>query len=128
MKIFSALFQTPVVPSNTVPAKSGSSTGVPIPAASPRTHQTNSSIFPLAQTSPTTPFSSTTHVPLTPLPCRSVSPVTPVTTVIAPAASTFRHSPSPNTPIAYTGSHSPGVLQVSRLIYFIYVHQIFNLI
>ncbi|XP_074109359.1 NGFI-A-binding protein homolog [Cotesia typhae] len=107
-----SLFQTPVVPSNTVPAKSGSSTGVPIPAASPRTHQTNSSIFPLAQTSPTTPFSSTTHVPLTPLPCRSVSPVTPVTTVIAPAASTFRHSPSPNTPIAYTGSHSPGVLQV----------------
>ncbi|XP_057318633.1 NGFI-A-binding protein homolog isoform X2 [Microplitis mediator] len=105
-----SLFQTPVVPSNTAAAKS-SSTSVPIAAASPRTHQTNSSIFPLAQTSPTTPFSSTTHVPLTPLPCRSVSPVTPVT-VIAPAASTFRHSPSPNTPLAYTGSHSPGVLQV----------------
>ncbi|XP_034943772.1 NGFI-A-binding protein homolog [Chelonus insularis] len=107
-----SLFQTPVVPTNATTCKN--STTVTFAAASPRTHQSTPNLFPsvLHNTSPTTPF-STTHVSLTPLSCRSVSPIAPVTNVIAPAAtSSFRQSPSPNTPITYSTSHSPGILQV----------------
>ncbi|XP_011050103.1 PREDICTED: NGFI-A-binding protein homolog [Acromyrmex echinatior] len=62
---------------------------------------------------PTSYVSTTPHMPLTPLPCRSASPVVPVTSVSASASSTtFRQSPSPNTSLPYTTTHSPNVLQV----------------
>ncbi|KAK0177802.1 hypothetical protein PV328_001813 [Microctonus aethiopoides] len=111
------LFQTPVLPTNTTTTTSkNSTTAVTFPSASPRAHQQTTTLFPTVTqtTSPITPF-ATSHVHLTPLPCRSVSPVIPSATniVAAPAATTtFRHTPSPNTPMTYSASHSPGVLQV----------------
>ncbi|XP_012286053.1 NGFI-A-binding protein homolog isoform X2 [Orussus abietinus] len=100
-----ALFQTPVVP----PSATCKTTTVGFPCVSPRP-QVNSSFQAISQTP--APYVAT-HVPLTPLPCRSASPVVPVTPVIAPvASSTFRQSPSPNAPPPYAASHSPGILQV----------------
>ncbi|XP_024936120.1 NGFI-A-binding protein homolog isoform X3 [Cephus cinctus] len=101
-----ALFQTPVVPPNA----SCKTSVVGFPCVSPRP-QGNPAGFTTTSQTPT-PYAAT-HVPLTPLPCRSASPVVPPTTVNAPvASSTFRHSPSPNAPLPYTASNSPGVLQV----------------
>lgn len=116
--IYLALFQTPVLPTNTTTTSKNSTTAVTFPSASPRAHQQTTTLFPTVTqtTSPITPF-ATSHVHLTPLPCRSVSPVIPSATniVAAPAATTtFRHTPSPNTPMTYSASHSPGVLQVQK--------------
>ncbi|XP_014471277.1 PREDICTED: NGFI-A-binding protein homolog isoform X2 [Dinoponera quadriceps] len=108
-----SMFQAPVVPTNAA-AKSPAAT-VSFACASPRPQMQNlpAGFTATSQTS-LTPYVSTPHVPLTPLPCRSSSPVVPaVTSVSTPAPSTtFRQSPSPNTPLPYTTSHSPSVLQV----------------
>ncbi|XP_076749768.1 NGFI-A-binding protein homolog isoform X4 [Xylocopa sonorina] len=105
-----SLFQTPVVPA-TATCKTPGAMG--FPCASPRPQVQNLQGFTTTAQTPTpTPYVSS-HVSLTPLPCRSTSPIVSVTSVTAPVASTtFRQSPSPNTPLPYTASHSPGVLQV----------------
>ncbi|XP_043261321.1 NGFI-A-binding protein homolog isoform X2 [Colletes gigas] len=105
-----SLFQTPVV-STSATCKNPASIG--FPCASPRPQVQNLQGFTTtSQTATPTPYVSS-HVSLTPLPCRSTSPVVSVTSVTASVASTtFRQSPSPNTPLPYTTSHSPGVLQV----------------
>ncbi|XP_076244913.1 NGFI-A-binding protein homolog isoform X2 [Calliopsis andreniformis] len=105
-----SLFQTPVVPTN---ATCKNPTGIGFPCASPRPQVQNLQVFTTTSQTPTaTPYVSS-HVSLTPLPCRSTSPIVSVTSVTAPVASTtFRQSPSPNAPLPYTTSHSPGVLQV----------------
>ncbi|XP_018046035.1 PREDICTED: NGFI-A-binding protein homolog [Atta colombica] len=96
-----SLFQTPVVPTNAAAAAAA----VAAAAAAAKTSQTS--------LTPTSYVSTTPHMPLTPLPCRSASPVVPVTSVSASASSTtFRQSPSPNTSLPYTTTHSPNVLQV----------------
>ncbi|CAK9808758.1 NGFI-A-binding protein 1 [Anthophora quadrimaculata] len=104
-----SLFQTPVVPTSTTcktPA------GVGFPCVSPRPQVQNVQGFATSQTSTPTPYVSS-HVSLTPLPCRSTSPIVSVTSVTAPVASTtFQQSPSPSTPLPYTTSHSPGIVQV----------------
>ena len=115
-----ALFQTPVVPTTTSSCKNPSSASFtcasPRPQQQQQQQQTSTTIFSgISQQSTTmTPVTySSSHIALTPLPCRSASPVTPVANVAAPVATTtYRHSPSPNAPIGYTASHSPGVLQV----------------
>ncbi|XP_026828088.1 NGFI-A-binding protein homolog isoform X2 [Ooceraea biroi] len=111
-----SLFQTPVVPTNATAAKSPAA-AVSFACASPRPQmQSLSTAFTATSQTSLTPasyVSTTPHVPLTPLSCRSVSPVAPVTSVSASAPSTtFRQSPSPNTSIPYTTTHSPNVLQV----------------
>ncbi|XP_012146108.1 NGFI-A-binding protein homolog isoform X1 [Megachile rotundata] len=105
-----SLFQTPVVPTSAT-CKNPASIG--FPCASPRPQVQNLQGFTTtSQTITPTPYVSS-HVSLTPLPCRSTSPIVSVTSVTAPVASTtFRQSPSPNTPLPYATSHSPGVLQV----------------
>ncbi|CAL7949313.1 unnamed protein product [Xylocopa violacea] len=105
-----SLFQTPVVPTT---AACKAPAGMGFPCASPRPQVQNLQGFTTTAQTPTpTPYVSS-HVSLTPLPCRSTSPIVSVTSVTAPVASTtFRQSPSPNTPLPYTTSHSPGVLQV----------------
>lgn len=111
MKNFvTALFQTPVVPTSAT-CKTAASMG--FPCVSPRPQVQNLQGFTTASQTPTpTPYVSS-HVSLTPLPCRSTSPIVSVTSVTAPVATTtFRQSPSPSTPLPYTTSHSPGVLQV----------------
>ncbi|XP_043278209.1 NGFI-A-binding protein homolog isoform X2 [Venturia canescens] len=114
-----SLFQTPVVPTN---ANKNSTSGVSgFSCASPRSQQPTTNL----STSTTTLFGgnsqstvtpggfTTSQVALTPLPRRSASPVVPVANVAAPVATTtYRHSPSPNAPLSYTASHSPGILQV----------------
>ena len=106
-----ALFQTPVVPT-TAACKAPTGIGG-FPCVSPRPQVQNLQGFATTTQTPTpTPYVSS-HVSLTPLPCRSTSPIVSVTSVTAPVASTtFRQSPSPNTPLPYATSHSPGVLQV----------------
>ncbi|XP_072753258.1 NGFI-A-binding protein homolog isoform X2 [Anoplolepis gracilipes] len=112
-----SLFQTPVVPTNAT-AKSPVAVTVGFACASPRSQMQSLPTSFTAQTSQTSltsmPYVTTTpHVPLTPLPCRSASPVVPVTSVSVPTSSTtFRQSPSPNTSLPYTTTHSPNVLQV----------------
>ncbi|XP_029659854.1 NGFI-A-binding protein homolog [Formica exsecta] len=111
-----SLFQTPVVPTNAA-AKSSVAVTVGFACASPRSQMQSlpTSFSATSQTSLTSmPYVTTTpHVPLTPLPCRSASPVVPVTSVPVPTSSTtFRQSPSPNTSLPYTTTHSPNVLQV----------------
>ncbi|XP_043589926.1 NGFI-A-binding protein homolog isoform X3 [Bombus pyrosoma] len=105
-----SLFQTPVVPTT---ATCKAPTGIGFPCVSPRPQVQNLQGFTTtSQTATPTPYVSS-HVSLTPLPCRSTSPIVSVTSVTAPVASTtFRQSPSPNTPLPYTTSHSPGILQV----------------
>ncbi|EFN67185.1 NGFI-A-binding protein 2 [Camponotus floridanus] len=110
------LFQTPVVPTNAA-AKSPVAVTVGFACASPRSQMQSlpTSFTATSQTSlMSMPYVTTTpHVPLTPLPCRSASPVVPVTSVSVPTPSTtFRQSPSPNTSLPYTTTHSPNVLQV----------------
>ncbi|KAK9297244.1 hypothetical protein QLX08_008976 [Tetragonisca angustula] len=106
-----SLFQTPVVPT-TAACKAPTGIGG-FPCVSPRPQVQNLQGFATTTQTPTpTPYVSS-HVSLTPLPCRSTSPIVSVTSVTAPVASTtFRQSPSPNTPLPYATSHSPGVLQV----------------
>ncbi|XP_029173671.1 NGFI-A-binding protein homolog isoform X2 [Nylanderia fulva] len=111
-----SLFQTPVVPTNAT-AKSPVAVTVGFACASPRSQMQSlpTSFAATSQTSLTSmPYVTTTpQVPLTPLPCRSASPVVPVTSVSVPTSSTtFRQSPSPNTTLPYTTTHSPNVLQV----------------
>ncbi|XP_070151672.1 NGFI-A-binding protein homolog isoform X2 [Polyergus mexicanus] len=111
-----SLFQTPVVPTNAA-TKSSAAVTVGFACASPRSQMQSlpTSFSATSQTSLTSmPYVTTTpHVPLTPLPCRSASPVVPVTSVPVPTSSTtFRQSPSPNTSLPYTTTHSPNVLQV----------------
>lgn len=115
-----AIFQSPVV-GTTTNTKNSISTVTTFPSSSPRIQSSSGFNSTSQTTSPTTLFDKapTNNVPLVPLPSRSVSPVTPVATVVSTAAilptvptSTFRQSPSPNTPIAYSGGQSPGVLQV----------------
>ncbi|XP_025266111.1 NGFI-A-binding protein homolog isoform X2 [Camponotus floridanus] len=111
-----SLFQTPVVPTNAA-AKSPVAVTVGFACASPRSQMQSlpTSFTATSQTSlMSMPYVTTTpHVPLTPLPCRSASPVVPVTSVSVPTPSTtFRQSPSPNTSLPYTTTHSPNVLQV----------------
>lgn len=111
MKNFvTALFQTPVVPTS---ATCKTAAGMGFPCVSPRPQVQNLQGFTTASQTPTpTPYVSS-HVSLTPLPCRSTSPIVSVTSVTAPVTTTtFRQSPSPSTPLPYTTSHSPGVLQV----------------
>ncbi|XP_076380812.1 NGFI-A-binding protein homolog isoform X3 [Megalopta genalis] len=105
-----SLFQTPVVPTNTT-CKNPPTIG--FACASPRPQVQNLQGFAAtSQTQTPTPYVSS-HVSLTPLPCRSTSPIVSVTSVTAPVASTtFRQSPSPNAPLPYTTAHSPGILQV----------------
>ncbi|XP_060814433.1 NGFI-A-binding protein homolog isoform X3 [Bombus pascuorum] len=105
-----SLFQTPVVPTT---ATCKAPAGIGFPCVSPRPQVQNLQGFTTtSQTVTPTPYVSS-HVSLTPLPCRSTSPIVSVTSVTAPVASTtFRQSPSPNTPLPYTTSHSPGILQV----------------
>ncbi|XP_071859740.1 NGFI-A-binding protein homolog isoform X4 [Bombus fervidus] len=105
-----SLFQTPVVPTT---ATCKAPAGIGFPCVSPRPQVQNLQGFTTtSQTATPTPYVSS-HVSLTPLPCRSTSPIVSVTSVTAPVASTtFRQSPSPNTPLPYTTSHSPGILQV----------------
>lgn len=105
-----ALFQTPVVPTS---ATCKNPAGIGFPCASPRPQVQNLQGFTTTSQTPTpTPYVSS-HISLTPLPCRSTSPIVSVTSVTAPVASTtFRQSPSPNAPLPYATSHSPGVLQV----------------
>ncbi|XP_031828448.1 NGFI-A-binding protein homolog isoform X2 [Nomia melanderi] len=105
-----SLFQTPVVPTNAT-CKNPSTIG--FACASPRPQVQNLQGFATtSQTQTPTPYVSS-HVSLTPLPCRSTSPIVSVTSVTAPVASTtFRQSPSPNTPLPYATAHSPGILQV----------------
>ncbi|XP_012350272.1 NGFI-A-binding protein homolog isoform X4 [Apis florea] len=105
-----SLFQTPVVPTS---ATCKTAAGMGFPCVSPRPQVQNLQGFTTASQTPTpTPYVSS-HVSLTPLPCRSTSPIVSVTSVTAPVATTtFRQSPSPSTPLPYTTSHSPGVLQV----------------
>ncbi|XP_044017469.1 NGFI-A-binding protein homolog isoform X2 [Aphidius gifuensis] len=114
-----SIFQSPVVP--TTSTKNSTSTVTTFPSSSPRIQSSSGFNSTSQTTSPTTLFDKapTNNVPLVPLSSRSVSPVTPVATVVSTAAilptvptSTFRQSPSPNTPIAYSGGQSPGVLQV----------------
>ncbi|KYN04442.1 NGFI-A-binding protein like protein [Cyphomyrmex costatus] len=126
-----SLFQTPVVPTNAAAAAAAvvaaaaaakspvavASTAVGFACASPRPQMQSlpTGFAATSQTSltPTSYVSTTPHMPLTPLPCRSASPVVPVTSVSASASSTtFRQSPSPNTSLPYTTTHSPNVLQV----------------
>ncbi|KAF3423191.1 hypothetical protein E2986_06312 [Frieseomelitta varia] len=110
ISFLTALFQTPVVPTT---AGCKAPTGIGFPCVSPRPQVQNLQGFATTTQTPTpTPYVSS-HVSLTPLPCRSTSPIVSVTSVTAPVASTtFRQSPSPNTPLPYATSHSPGVLQV----------------
>ncbi|XP_028521082.1 NGFI-A-binding protein homolog isoform X3 [Apis cerana] len=105
-----SLFQTPVVPTS---ATCKTPAGMGFPCVSPRPQVQNLQGFTTTSQTPTpTPYVSS-HVSLTPLPCRSTSPIVSVTSVTAPVATTtFRQSPSPSTPLPYTTSHSPGVLQV----------------
>ncbi|XP_076686914.1 NGFI-A-binding protein homolog isoform X9 [Andrena cerasifolii] len=105
-----SLFQTPVVPTS---ATCKNPAGIGFPCASSRSQVQNLHVFTTTSQTPTpTPYVSS-HVSLTPLPCRSTSPIVSVTSVTAPVASTtFRQSPSPNAPLPNTTSHSPGVLQV----------------
>ncbi|XP_054016633.1 NGFI-A-binding protein homolog [Hylaeus anthracinus] len=105
-----SLFQTPVVPTS---ATCKNPAGIGFPCVSPRPQVQNLQGFTTSSQTPTpTPYVSS-HVSLTPLPCRSTSPIVSVTSVTAPVPSTtFRQSPSPNAPLAYAASHSPGVLQV----------------
>lgn len=128
-----ALFQTPVVPTNAAAAAAAvvaaaaaakspvaaaaAATAVGFACASPRPQMQSlpTGFAATSQTSltPTSYVSTTPHMPLTPLPCRSASPVVSVTSVSASASSTtFRQSPSPNTSLPYTTTHSPNVLQV----------------
>ncbi|XP_017884782.1 NGFI-A-binding protein homolog isoform X2 [Ceratina calcarata] len=101
-----SLFQTPVVPTT---ATCKTAAGIGFPCASPRPQVQNLQGFTTTSQSGT----PTSYVSLTPLPCRSASPIASVTSVTAPVASTtFRKSPSPNTPLPYATSHSPGILQV----------------
>ncbi|KZC14762.1 NGFI-A-binding protein like protein [Dufourea novaeangliae] len=104
-----SLFQTPVVPTS---AACKNPPGIGFPCASPRPQV--QSLQGFATTSQaSTPYASSSHVSVMPLPCRSTSPIVSVTSVTAPVASTtFRQSPSPNAPLPYATSHSPGVLQV----------------
>lgn len=116
MSYFAALFQTPVVPTNAA-AKSPVAVTVGFACASPRSQMQSlpTNFTAASQTSlMSMPYVTTTpHVPLTPLPCRSASPIVPVTSVSVPTPSTtFRQSPSPNTSLPYTATHSPNVLQV----------------
>ncbi|XP_011298630.1 NGFI-A-binding protein homolog isoform X2 [Fopius arisanus] len=106
-----SLFQTPVVPGSGS-SKNSTASVTTFACASPRLQ--NASVFTgSSSTSPTAPISLTTHVPITPLPCRSISPVTPTSVVTPTPTSTFRQSPSPSTNIiTYSGVHSPDVLQV----------------
>lgn len=106
------------MPTNAATAAKNPATAVGFTCASPRPQIQNlptGFTAATAQTS-TAPYVSTTpHVPLTPLPCRSASPVVPVTSVSASAPSTtFRQSPSPNTSLPYASTHSPSVLQVNN--------------
>ncbi|XP_043789605.1 NGFI-A-binding protein homolog isoform X3 [Apis laboriosa] len=105
-----SLFQTPVVPTS---ATCKTPAGMGFPCVSPRPQVQNLQGFTTTSQTPTpTPYVSS-HVSLTPLPCRSTSPIVSVTSVTAPVATTtFRQSPSPSTPLPYATSHSPGVLQV----------------
>ncbi|XP_076661312.1 NGFI-A-binding protein homolog isoform X2 [Halictus rubicundus] len=105
-----SLFQAPVVPTNAT-CKNPPTIG--FACASPRPQVQNLQGFAAtSQTQTPTPYVSS-HVSLTPLPCRSTSPIVSVTSVTAPVASTtFRQSPSPNAPLPYTTAHSPGILQV----------------
>jgi len=126
-----ALFQTPVVPTNAAAAAAAvvaaaaaakspvaaAATAVGFACASPRPQMQSlpTGFAATSQTSltPTSYVSTTPHMPLTPLPCRSASPIVPVTSVSASASSTtFRQSPSPNTSLPYATTHSPNVLQV----------------
>lgn len=117
---FAALFQTPVVPASTT-VKSPVAVG--FACASPRSQMQNlpTSFTATSQTgltsSTSSPYVSTPHAPLTPLPCRSSSPIVPVTSISTSVPSTtFRQSPSPNTSLPYVTSHSPNVLQVNKII------------
>ncbi|XP_076282294.1 NGFI-A-binding protein homolog isoform X2 [Lasioglossum baleicum] len=105
-----SLFQAPVVSTNAT-CKNPPTIG--FACASPRPQVQNLQGFAAtSQTQTPTPYVSS-HVSLTPLPCRSTSPIVSVTSVTAPVASTtFRQSPSPNAPLPYTTVHSPGILQV----------------
>ncbi|XP_063982726.1 NGFI-A-binding protein homolog [Diachasmimorpha longicaudata] len=106
-----SLFQTPVVPGN-ASGKNSTPSVTTFACASPRPQNSNIFSGSVASTSPTAPI-SLSHVPITPLPCRSISPLTPVANVVTPTpTSTFRQSPSPNTNTPYSGVHSPDVLQV----------------
>ncbi|XP_032664263.1 NGFI-A-binding protein homolog isoform X2 [Odontomachus brunneus] len=110
-----SLFQTPVVPTNTTAKSSVAAVGFTCASPRPQMQNLPTGFTTTSQTSLTPYVSTHAHVPLTPLPCRSASPVVPaaVTSVSAPAPSTtFRQSPSPNTPLPYATSHSPSVLQV----------------
>lgn len=118
-----ALFQTPVVPAATSSCKNPSnSVSASFACASPRPQQqqqqqTSTTMFGVNSQQGTTTVTPVpyvaSNVALTPLPCRSASPVNAVANVATPVTtSSFRHSPSPNAPISYSASHSPGVLQV----------------
>ncbi|XP_053989498.1 NGFI-A-binding protein homolog isoform X5 [Hylaeus volcanicus] len=106
-----SLFQTPVVPTS---ATCKNPAGIGFPCVSPRPQVQNLQGFTTSSQTPTpTPYVSS-HVSLTPLPCRSTSPIVSVTSVTAPVPSTtFRQSPSPNAPLAYAASHSPGTTNLS---------------
>ncbi|XP_066593390.1 NGFI-A-binding protein homolog isoform X2 [Prorops nasuta] len=105
-----SLFQAPVVP-NSAPCKSTPNVG--FPCVSPRPQVQTPQGFTTTPQTPTPASYISSHISLTSLPYRSASPIAPVTTGAAPAASTtFRQSPSPNTSLPYAASHSPGVLQV----------------
>ncbi|XP_046741267.1 NGFI-A-binding protein homolog isoform X1 [Diprion similis] len=97
-----SMFQTPVIPSN---PNSKSNIPMTFPCISPRAQ------FPAhsqTQSSYNGPL-----LPLTPLPCRSSSPVVqPPSANTSTASTTFRHTPSPSASVSYPSAQSPGVLQV----------------
>ncbi|XP_036140875.1 NGFI-A-binding protein homolog isoform X2 [Monomorium pharaonis] len=125
-----SLFQTPVVPTNAAAAAAAVAAAAaaaksPVAAAafacaSPRPQMqslpTAAGFGATSQTTltPASYVSTTPHVSLTSLPCRSASPVVPAVTSVSTSASstTFRQSPSPNTSLPYATTHSPNVLQV----------------
>ncbi|XP_048516252.1 NGFI-A-binding protein homolog isoform X2 [Athalia rosae] len=97
-----SMFQTPVIPPNPT---SKSNVALNFPCISPRAQ------FPAHNQ--TQPNYNGPLLPLTPLPCRSSSPVVQQpSTNTSTTSTTFQNTPSPSASISYPSAQSPGVLQV----------------